>query len=144
VHARRLTQTSTVDSVVVADVVVDRAERLAASLNCEAVPVERLIASRPTGVIIAAGTDGHADLVDLCVAHGIPCLWEKPLAPDRFPDVRPAYAYGLILVPKRVGSSESAGSASRRAGLLRPGCSAPVKVERPAGRISCQVKPGWS
>ena len=56
VHARRLTQTSTVDSVVVADVVVDRAERLAASLNCEAVPVERLIASRPTGVIIAAGT----------------------------------------------------------------------------------------
>jgi myo-inositol 2-dehydrogenase/D-chiro-inositol 1-dehydrogenase len=116
VHARRLTQASTVDSVVVADVVVDRAERLAASLNCEAVPVERLIASRPTGVIIAAGTDGHADLVDLCVAHGIPCLCEKPLAPDRFPDVRPAYADGLILVPKRVGSSESAGSASRRAG----------------------------
>jgi myo-inositol 2-dehydrogenase/D-chiro-inositol 1-dehydrogenase len=79
VHARRLAQNSTVDSVVVADVAVDRAERLAASLDCAAVSVERLLASRPAGVVIAASTDGHADLVDLCVARGIPCLCEKPL-----------------------------------------------------------------
>ena len=82
-HAETLTSLPTVDSLVVSDPVPALAEEVAGRLGTQVADTpEALLASGVDGVVIAAPTDLHPELILLCVAAGIPALCEKPVARD--------------------------------------------------------------
>jgi myo-inositol 2-dehydrogenase / D-chiro-inositol 1-dehydrogenase len=80
-HAETLTALPQVSSLVVADVVPGVASALAARLGAEAVDTpEALFAAGLDGVVIAAATDAHTDLLLAAAKAGLPTFCEKPLA----------------------------------------------------------------
>lgn len=82
-HARTLIGLPVVDSVVVADAEPCRAEETARRLGAETAPdVDALFASGLDGVVIAASTSSHAELIRRGVAAGVPTFCEKPIALD--------------------------------------------------------------
>ena len=82
-HAENLAGTAGVGEVVVADADAERAAQVAEKLGARVVPdVDALFAARLDGVVIAAPTDLHAELVMRAVAAGLPVFCEKPVAPD--------------------------------------------------------------
>jgi myo-inositol 2-dehydrogenase / D-chiro-inositol 1-dehydrogenase len=80
-HAGTLSRLPAVESLVVSDPVAalagDGAERFGAQVAGS--PAE-LVASGVDGVVIAAATDAHPELLRLCVAAGLPTFCEKPVA----------------------------------------------------------------
>lgn len=96
-HAETIRNLADVDSLVLADVQLDRAKQVAATLDVEwAETIDKLLSSGLDGLIIAAATDAHADLITRGVDRDIPVFCEKPVAPD---------VAGTLAVINRVQSS---------------------------------------
>lgn len=82
-HAETLKSFDEVSSVVVADVDAGRAKAAAAKLGVEAVAgIPELFGSSLDGLVIAAATDAHPELILKAVDAGIPVFCEKPVAAD--------------------------------------------------------------
>ncbi|HJP74710.1 MAG TPA: Gfo/Idh/MocA family oxidoreductase [Pseudonocardiaceae bacterium] len=82
-HADTLNRLAAVDSVVIADLDAARAEAAASKLGVEFAPsIDALFAADLDGVVIAAATGAHQELIGRGVAAGIPVFCEKPVAPD--------------------------------------------------------------
>jgi myo-inositol 2-dehydrogenase / D-chiro-inositol 1-dehydrogenase len=80
-HAETLANLPVVDSLVVSDPVPALVKAVAERFGAQtADSPEALLASRVDGVVIAAPTDAHPDLIQLCVAAGVPAFCEKPVA----------------------------------------------------------------
>ncbi|MEU4235749.1 Gfo/Idh/MocA family oxidoreductase [Actinoplanes sp. NPDC026619] len=80
-HAGTLSGIPAIDSLVVTDVAPDRIKHVVDLYGAEAAgSVGALLGADVDGVIVAAGTDMHADLILACVAAGLPVLCEKPVA----------------------------------------------------------------
>jgi myo-inositol 2-dehydrogenase/D-chiro-inositol 1-dehydrogenase len=90
-HAQALATHPDVDELVVADADGARAAAVAERLGVPcAADVPGLLRSGLDGLVIAAATDAHADLIKAGVEAGLPVFCEKPVAPDvaRTVDVR--------------------------------------------------------
>jgi myo-inositol 2-dehydrogenase / D-chiro-inositol 1-dehydrogenase len=84
-HAETLRNLPEVESVVIADVDGDRARALAGRHGAQAADtVDDLFASGLDGLVVAAATDAHAELVTRAAASGLPSFCEKPVAPNIF------------------------------------------------------------
>jgi myo-inositol 2-dehydrogenase/D-chiro-inositol 1-dehydrogenase len=82
-HARTLHEIDEIDSLVIADALPGRAADVAAKLGAEPVSMPNdLFTAGIDGLVIAAATDAHADLILGSVDAGIPVFCEKPVAPD--------------------------------------------------------------
>jgi myo-inositol 2-dehydrogenase/D-chiro-inositol 1-dehydrogenase len=82
-HADTLNRLDAVDSVVIADIDTARAEATAGKLGVEFVPgIDALFTSGLDGVVIAAATGAHQELIGRGVVAGLPVFCEKPVAPD--------------------------------------------------------------
>jgi myo-inositol 2-dehydrogenase / D-chiro-inositol 1-dehydrogenase len=82
-HAETLTSLPVVEELVVADPVPALAEEAAERFGAQiADSPEAVLASRVDGVVIAAPTDFHPELIGLCVIAGLPTFCEKPVARD--------------------------------------------------------------
>src|SRR4051812_34233103 len=83
-HANTLVGIPAIESLVVTDVVPDKTKQVVDRHQAEGVEgvdsLEALLTSGVDGVIIAANTDAHPDLVLACVEAGLPSLCEKPVA----------------------------------------------------------------
>ena len=80
-HAATMLDLPHVDSVVVTDALPAAIERVAAALDVDtAVSVDELLQSGVDGVVVAAATDAHAQLITAAVTAGIPVFCEKPVA----------------------------------------------------------------
>jgi myo-inositol 2-dehydrogenase / D-chiro-inositol 1-dehydrogenase len=80
-HAQTLTDLPVVDSLVVADAVPARTTEVAAQLGAE--PADgpaALLAAGVDGVVVAAATDAHPELILAAVEAGLPVFCEKPVA----------------------------------------------------------------
>ncbi|WP_433472992.1 Gfo/Idh/MocA family protein [Spirillospora sp. CA-142024] len=124
-HAAALCGLPEVDALVIADADPGRARDLAARLPrtpSEVTALENvdaLFAAGLDGLIVAAATDAHADLVDRAVTARMPVFCEKPLASNldgTFQIVQAAAAAG---VPVQVGFQRrfDAGNAAAREAL---------------------------
>lgn len=82
-HAETLVSLPEVEAVVVADVDAGRARTLAGKHAAHAVDtVDELFAAGLDGLVVAAATDAHAELVTRAATARIPAFCEKPIAPD--------------------------------------------------------------
>ena len=83
VHARTLAALPVVDKLLVADSAAGRASEVAAQLGAQAIedPAD-IWAADIDGVVIAAATDAHPDLLELALDAGLPVFCEKPVAAD--------------------------------------------------------------
>jgi len=82
-HANTLVGMPSVDSLVVTDIVADKVTRVVERHGVEGVEsLKDLLSAGVDGVIIAASTDAHTELVVACVEAGLPTLCEKPVAPS--------------------------------------------------------------
>lgn len=82
-HARTLAGLDAVDSLVVTDAVAETTARIAAEVGAEAAESPaKLLASGVDGVLIAAATDAHPELLLAAVDAGLPVFCEKPIAGD--------------------------------------------------------------
>lgn len=82
-HAETLRELPEVESVVIADANPGRAHELATKYRAQAVDsVDALFAAGFDGLVVAAATDAHAELVMRAAAIGRPVFCEKPVAPD--------------------------------------------------------------
>ncbi|QAY59190.1 dehydrogenase [Microbacterium protaetiae] len=80
-HAAVLAGRSEVDEVIVCDVDGTRARAVAAQIGGSAAEgTGQLYAARPDGVLIAAPTSQHADLIREAVRAHVPVFCEKPVA----------------------------------------------------------------
>src|SRR5690242_20488489 len=82
-HAATLKGLPAVEQVVMADADPSRAELTAKELGAEFAPdVPALLTSGIDGLVIAAATSAHAELIEAAVAAGIATFCEKPVALD--------------------------------------------------------------
>ncbi len=80
-HADTLSRLDGVDSLVVTDAVPSVTASVAERIGAEVADSPRsLIASGVDGIVIAAATDAHTDLIRAGVDAGIPVFCEKPLS----------------------------------------------------------------
>jgi myo-inositol 2-dehydrogenase/D-chiro-inositol 1-dehydrogenase len=80
-HARTLTGLPAVESLVVTDAVPAVTADVAAEVGAEAVDSpEKLLAAGVDGVLVAAATDAHPELLLAAVDAGLPVFCEKPVA----------------------------------------------------------------
>jgi myo-inositol 2-dehydrogenase/D-chiro-inositol 1-dehydrogenase len=104
-HADTLAGIPDVDSLVVTDLVPQRikevVERLPAAEGVDS--LDALLGAGVDGVVIAAGTDAHTDLVLACVGAGLPTLCEKPVAPSGAEGAGLARRLAGSTVPVQIG-----------------------------------------
>src|SRR5262249_54343190 len=82
-HAETLAQLPEVERVVVTDVATGRARAIAEQVGAQAVDsVAELLRTGGDGVVIAAPTTAHAELIATTVKAGRPVFCEKPVASD--------------------------------------------------------------
>jgi myo-inositol 2-dehydrogenase / D-chiro-inositol 1-dehydrogenase len=82
-HAETLQKLETVGSLTVADADPARALRVAEALGATAVePPEAVLEAGIDALVIATPTSGHAPLLRLAAAAGLPAFCEKPVALD--------------------------------------------------------------
>ncbi|MBC6461066.1 Gfo/Idh/MocA family oxidoreductase [Actinomadura sp. HBU206391] len=87
-HAETLSGLSEIESLLIADADERRAAGLATALGDRARPiralesVDELFEADLDGLVVAAATDAHAELVKRAAAAGLPVFCEKPVAPD--------------------------------------------------------------
>jgi myo-inositol 2-dehydrogenase/D-chiro-inositol 1-dehydrogenase len=80
-HAQTLTDLPVVNSLVVTDAVPALAAEVADRLGAEAADTpEALLAAGVDGVVVAAATNAHPELILAGVAAGLPTFCEKPVA----------------------------------------------------------------
>ncbi|MFL5792693.1 MAG: Gfo/Idh/MocA family oxidoreductase, partial [Actinomycetota bacterium] len=80
-HADTLASLPMVDSLVVADIIPDLTTKVADRLGAEpAASPDALLKSDLDGVVIAAATDAHPELIVAATDAGLPVFCEKPLA----------------------------------------------------------------
>lgn len=97
-HAATLCGLDNVDSLVVADPAPGRAVEVASRLGVESVDnPDALFAAGLDGLVIAAGTKAHPELIVRGVDHGLPVFCEKPVAPE---------VAGTLEVLKRVQAAD--------------------------------------
>src|ERR1700744_2415178 len=88
-HAETLTDLPVVEELVVSDPMPELAARAADRVGARiAGTPEAGLASGGDGVAIAASTDFHAELIELCVAAGLPTFCENPVSRDSGEAVR--------------------------------------------------------
>ncbi len=88
-HAETLAGLPAVEELVLSDPVPELAEQAAGRFGARiAASPEAVLASGIDGVVIAAPTRLHAELIELCVAAGLPTFCEKPLAHESHEAVR--------------------------------------------------------
>jgi predicted dehydrogenase len=103
-HATALSELPRVETLVVADTQTGRARELAARVGVEAVDtVAELFAAGLDGLVVAAATDAHAELVIRGVTAGLPVFCEKPIAPDISGTFQVVRTVNSIGVPVQVG-----------------------------------------
>lgn len=90
-HAETLRDIPEVDTLVLADASASRARQAADKLGVPHTSVEELFAMAPDGVVVAAATSAHAELVLRAAEAGVPVFCEKPLAAD-VPETREVLA----------------------------------------------------
>jgi myo-inositol 2-dehydrogenase / D-chiro-inositol 1-dehydrogenase len=82
-HASTLVDMPSVASVVVTDIVPAKVQYVVDRFGVEGVDdLKGLFSAGVDGVIIAASTNAHVELVLACVDAGLPTLCEKPVAPS--------------------------------------------------------------
>ena len=82
-HANTLVEIPAIDSLVVTDIDHSKVQRAVDRLDVEGVDsLKDLFSAGVDGVVIAASTDAHTELVLACVGAGLPTLCEKPVAPS--------------------------------------------------------------
>jgi myo-inositol 2-dehydrogenase / D-chiro-inositol 1-dehydrogenase len=82
-HANILVDIPAIDSLVVTDTVAAKTKQIVDRFGVQgADSLDALIAAGVDGVIIAASTDAHAELIVACVEAGLPTFCEKPVAPS--------------------------------------------------------------
>lgn len=82
-HAKTLTSIDGVDDLVLADLDVATARRVATELGVGAAPtIDALLDSGLDAFVITAGTAAHAELLEAAIARSIPTFCEKPVALD--------------------------------------------------------------
>lgn len=83
-HASTLLATPGVESIVVTDLAGPRVDEVVADLGHDRVlgvtSAETLLRSGVDGVVIAAGTESHAELIMACAEAEVPVFCEKPVA----------------------------------------------------------------
>src|SRR5262245_50154344 len=85
VHADTLAQLDTVSALVIADAEAERAAKLAGDVGARAAPDVAALLEGPDrvdGVVVAAGTAAHAELIVAAADAGLPVFCEKPIASD--------------------------------------------------------------
>ena len=103
-HADTLAGLPAVEELVVSDPVPALAELLAGRLGARiAAGPEAVLASGVDGMVIAAPTDLHTELIDLCVAAGLPTFCEKPVSRDAGEAARLARRVTDAGVPVQIG-----------------------------------------
>ncbi len=103
-HAQTLTDLAVVDSLVVTDAVPAVTAEVAARVGAEPVDsAEKLLASGVDGVLIAAATDTHPELLLAAVEAGLPVFCEKPVARDVADAVTVAERVRAAGVPVQIG-----------------------------------------
>jgi len=124
-HAETLAGLPAVDELVLSDPVPELAEQVAGRFGGRiAGSPAAVLSSGIDGVVIAAPTRLHAELIELCVAAGLPTFCEKPLAHDSQEAVRLARSgRGLHLVAARASPGPDRGS-PRRLNLTAAGACA--------------------
>ena len=103
-HAETLTGLPAVEELVISDPVPELAEQAAERFGARiAGSPEAVLASGVDGVVIAAPTALHAELIELCVAAALPTFCEKPLAHDSREAIRLARRVADAGVPVQIG-----------------------------------------
>ncbi|GAA3602078.1 Gfo/Idh/MocA family oxidoreductase [Marihabitans asiaticum] len=105
VHARTLADLELVEELVVTDPVAPAVDAVLAS-TAKATAVadpSTLLDSGVDGVVIAAATNAHADLVRAAVAKGVPAFCEKPIAASIDEAVAVQRAVAGSSVPVQIG-----------------------------------------
>jgi myo-inositol 2-dehydrogenase / D-chiro-inositol 1-dehydrogenase len=103
-HAATLKDLPTVEQVVVADADPGRAQAVAKELGLEyAADVTALLGAGLDGLVIAAATSAHADLIAAGVAARLPVFCEKPLAHDLADTQRVVAEVEATDVPVHIG-----------------------------------------
>jgi myo-inositol 2-dehydrogenase / D-chiro-inositol 1-dehydrogenase len=104
-HADTLAGLSQVDELVVMDPMAAAVDRVTARI-ASAHPVataEDVFASGVDGVVIAAATNSHADLLLASAEHGIPTFCEKPIAATADEAVQVRDKLAGLAVPVQIG-----------------------------------------
>jgi myo-inositol 2-dehydrogenase / D-chiro-inositol 1-dehydrogenase len=81
-HAATLGTIEDVDEVLITDVDLDRAEKVAADTGARTVPTVEELLAVVDAVVIAAASSAHADLIHACADAGLPTFCEKPITLD--------------------------------------------------------------
>jgi myo-inositol 2-dehydrogenase/D-chiro-inositol 1-dehydrogenase len=81
-HARHLAASPAVGELVIADALLERAREAAAEVGASVAGDPESALDGAEAVVIAAGTDAHADLIRAAIRRGLPTFCEKPLAHD--------------------------------------------------------------
>ncbi|MET9775564.1 Gfo/Idh/MocA family oxidoreductase [Streptomyces sp. NPDC006367] len=119
-HTETLSALETVDSLVVADPFADAAEAAAARFGAEVAPSPgAALAAGVDGVVIAAATDAHPELILAAVEAGVPVFCEKPVARTMAEGVKVREAVAGRGVPVQIGYHRrfDAGFAAARAAV---------------------------
>ncbi|MEU3734121.1 Gfo/Idh/MocA family oxidoreductase [Streptomyces sp. NPDC033538] len=103
-HAETLSGLDAVDSLVVADPLADAARAAAERFGAEvADSPEAVLAAGVDGVVVAAATDAHPDLILASVEAGIPVFCEKPVARTMAEGIEVLKAVAGHDVPVQIG-----------------------------------------
>jgi len=103
-HAATLRELAAVEQVIVADVNTEAARAVADQFGGEhAADTDALLASGLDGLVIAAATTSHANLLRQGIAAGIPTFCEKPVAATLPETIDLARLAGRCGVPVQIG-----------------------------------------
>ncbi|MFU8875025.1 Gfo/Idh/MocA family oxidoreductase [Micromonospora sp. SL4-19] len=115
-HARTLAGLDFVDDLVIMDANIEATRAVADEVRASAAPdVETLLASGIDGFVIAAATPGHASLLRLGIAAGVPTFCEKPVAATLEETIDLAHFVAASEVPVHVGFQRRFDSGYQRA-----------------------------
>ncbi len=81
-HGQTLAANDEVSAVVVTDPLLERAEAVAADIDCKVAPNAEAMIGDIDAMVVAAATDVHAPMMHLAADAGIPVFCEKPIAGD--------------------------------------------------------------
>ena len=103
-HAETLSALPSVTSLVVTDAVPAAIHSVVERLRVEAVETpEKLLASGVDGVVVAAATDAHPELIVAAAEAGVPVFCEKPVARTMAEGVAVARRVAGTGVPIQIG-----------------------------------------
>jgi myo-inositol 2-dehydrogenase / D-chiro-inositol 1-dehydrogenase len=119
-HAETLSGLDAVESLVLADPYADAAKAAAERFGGEvADSPEAVLAAGVDGVVVAAATDAHPELIQAAVAAGVPVFCEKPVARTMDEGLAVLRAVAGSGVPVQIGYNRrfDAGFAAARAAV---------------------------